>query len=146
MKKIILFLCLVCCSSVFSQSKDQLEVQKFLELFRMHMIEPDAKVLDRLLHEKLIYGHSNGTNETKKDVIEVLTTGKSDYIKLDFANPTYTFSKNTAVVRCDFIATLLDKSKNTSELNLKTIMILVKEKNEWKLFSRQGYRLPVTPK
>jgi Domain of unknown function (DUF4440) len=146
MKKIILFLCLICCSSVFSQSKDQLEVQKFLELFRMHMIEPDAKVLDRLLHEKLIYGHSNGTNETKKEVIEFLTTGKSDYIKLDFANPTYTFSKNTAVVRCDFIATLLDKSKNTSELNLKTIMILVKEKNEWKLFSRQGYRLPVTPK
>jgi Domain of unknown function (DUF4440) len=146
MKKIILFLCLICCSSVFSQSKDQLEVQKFLELFRMHMIEPDPKVLDRMLHEKLIYGHSNGTNETKKDVIEVLTTGKSDYIKLDFANPTYTFSKNTAVVRCDFIATLLDKSKNTSELNLKTIMILVKEKNEWKLFSRQGYRLPITPK
>jgi Domain of unknown function (DUF4440) len=146
MTKIILFLCLICCSSVFSQSKDQLEVQKFLELFRLKMIEPDAKVLEHILHEKLIYGHSNGTNETKKDVIEVLTTGKSDYIKLEFANPIYTFSKNTAVVRCDFLATLLDKSKNTSELNLKTIMILVKEKNEWKLFSRQGYRLPVTPK
>jgi Domain of unknown function (DUF4440) len=146
MKTAFIILCLLYSFCSFSQTKEQLEVQKYLELLKMQMIEPEARVLENILHEKLIYGHSNGHNESKKDVIEVLTGGKSDYVKLDFSNLNYTFSKNMAVVRCDFIATLIDKAKNTSELNIKAIMVLIKEKNEWKLFSRQGFKLPALPK
>jgi hypothetical protein len=145
-KIIIFFLSLFLSFSAFAQSRQELEVVKFLEIFKMQMIEPDAKVLEHILHEKLIYGHSNGTNESKYEVIDVLISAKSDYIKLNFGNPTYTFSKNIAVVRCDFMATLIDTAKNTSELNLKAVMVLIKEKNDWKLFSRQGYRLPVPVK
>jgi len=43
------------------------------------MISADTSVLIQLLHDSLIYNHSNGISETKTDFINSVTTGKIKY-------------------------------------------------------------------
>ena len=126
--------------SLFAQKQGS--VQALVEHFRLQMINPDKVVLEKILHEDLSYGHSSGVLETKREVLDILLSGRSDYTKVDFVEPTYTLQKNSAVVRCTFVASLLDAAKKPVNLNLKVVMVLVKSKNGWQILLRQGFRPP----
>jgi Domain of unknown function (DUF4440) len=142
MKYFLIFLAIS--FQTLGQKNETEAVKKTVELFRLQLVDPDPKVLEKMLHKDLSYGHSSGVVERKTETIELLRTGSYDFSNVTFENQIYTFQKNTATVRCDFVATMLDKSKNLVNLNLKLVMVFVKEKNDWQLLLRQGFKLPAT--
>ncbi len=74
--------------------------------------------------------------------MDILLKPKTDYSKVEFNDPQYSYQKNTAIVRFDFLATMQEPEKASVVLNLKVVMVLVKNKGQWQILLRQGYRIP----
>ena len=88
MKKLVIFIlfCFVCPTIYLSaQSEDiahpdyvhQLHLDKF-----NWMINKDTASLSQLLDEDVSYIHSNGWNESKKELLDNIATGKLTYLKV----------------------------------------------------------------
>ncbi|MGL4630565.1 MAG: nuclear transport factor 2 family protein [Leadbetterella sp.] len=140
-KAIILFLFISFHS--FAQT-DNIEINEFMENFRLQLIEPNKAVLDNILHPSFVYGHSNGTIESRAETIAYLTTGYYTFKDVEFKNIKLYGEKNFATVHYDFKAKLFDQAKNKVDLNLHVVMVLVKEKKAWQMVTRQGYYIQTT--
>lgn len=62
------------------------------------MIDADAQTLNSLLHDMLIYNHSNGHSETKEEFINSIQSGKLDYKKIETSNVTVIEFHNTIIL------------------------------------------------
>jgi hypothetical protein len=66
-----------------AQSKDRKVVQTIVAELRLAMLDADKKNLNQLTSDSLSYGHSSGRVENKKEFIENIVSGKSDFISID---------------------------------------------------------------
>lgn len=118
----------------------QKEVEKAVEQLRLLMITPDQKGLESIAHEELSYGHSNGKVESKKEFIETLVGGRSDFRRIELKDQKITVAGNTAVVRHTLEADTFDGGvANTIRLHI--VLVWAKEKNSWRLIARQAVKL-----
>ena len=62
------------------------------------MIAGDTGALDPLLHEELIYTHSNGKVDTKTSLMEMLAQGDIDYLKIQRGAEEVRLGRNAGVV------------------------------------------------
>ena len=62
------------------------------------MIASDADALDALLHEELVYTHSNGKVDTKDSLMETLARGDIDYRRIQRGAEAVRAERNAAVV------------------------------------------------
>ncbi len=62
------------------------------------MIAGDAGALDALLHDELIYTHSNGEVDTKASLMETLAQGDIDYLKIERGAEAVRLGRNAGVV------------------------------------------------
>ncbi len=62
------------------------------------MITGDMGALDALLHEDLIYTHSNGNVDTKTSLMETLAQGDIDYLKIERGAEEVRLGRNAGVV------------------------------------------------
>lgn len=125
----------------FSQSKEEKAVTAAVESLRNAMINADKPALEKLTAEDLSYGHSSGKVETKKDFIENIVSGKSDFVTIELTNQTVQITGNTAVVRHAFSATSNDSGKPGS-VKLLILLVWQKQKGNWKLLARQAVKTP----
>lgn len=133
----IVFLFFTICLS--AQSKAEKMVANQIEIFHQAMVNADEAVLNDLVNDKLSYGHSNGVVEDKKAFILKLTSGASDYTKIDVSNQSISISGDIAVVRQHADMMLLDNGK-LSQRNLMLLMVWQKSQGRWKLLTRQGVK------
>ena len=133
----IVFLFFTICLS--AQSKAEKMVANQIEIFHQAMVNADEAVLNDLVNDKLSYGHSNGVVEDKKAFILKLTSGASDYTKIDVSNQSISISGDIAVVRQHADMMLLDDGK-LSQRNLMLLMVWQKSQGRWKLLTRQGVK------
>lgn len=119
----------------------QKEVEKAVEQLRVLMVTPDQKGLENITLEGLTYGHSSGKVESRKEFIETLVSGRSDFRKIELKDQTITVAGNTAVVRHTLEADTFDGGVAGS-IRLHIVLVWAKEKNTWKLLARQAVRLP----
>lgn len=133
----IIFLFFTICSS--AQSKAEKMVTSQVEMFHQAMVNADEDALNDLVSDSLSYGHSNGAVENKKAFILKLTSGASDYTKIDVSNQSISLSGNVAIVRQNADLTLMGAGKVT-QLKLMVLMIWQKAHGKWKLLARQGVK------
>ncbi|ADB36519.1 nuclear transport factor 2 family protein [Spirosoma linguale] len=144
MKKTILVALVTVCSLLSlngnAQSKDQAAVTQAVSQLRTLMIDPDKAKLEALATDELSYGHSNGKLEDKKEFIEALMNGSSDFKTIDLTDQTVTVVDNTAFVRHKLMAeTANDGKPGTAKLSV--LLVWVKQKGSWKLLARQAVKI-----
>lgn len=141
MKKVILFFfgLLTCFSMAFAQTKQEQAVLNAVEQLRKAMVDADSVMLDQLVSPKLSYGHSGGHIDDKKEFVEKIVSGKSDFVTMEFPEQTISISKHTAIVRHKLNAVTNDGGK-PGEVHLVVLLVWQKLHGHWQLLARQAIK------
>ncbi len=131
----------LCTNIVFSQSKDEQDVNHAVESLRVAMVNGDSVQLDALTSDKLSYGHSGGKIEDKKTFIHSLTSGLSDFVTITLTDQQVTMFDHAAIVRHTLSADTNDGGK-PGTVKLLVLTVWQKEKKGWKLIARQAVKFP----
>ena len=141
MKKIFLLVIIAFTISMMTnaQSKKEKAVANAVEQLRKAMIDADKTVLEDLVMDDLSYGHSGGHIDDKKEFVEKIISGKSDFVTMDLSEQTINIKGKTAVVRHKLNASTNDSGK-PGEVHLLVMLIWVKQGGHWKLWARQAVK------
>jgi hypothetical protein len=106
------------------------------------MIAPSREKLDAVFSDDLHYAHSNGKVDTKASFLEVLGTGKTkylaiDYEKRDFSAPAPGIALMTGRARIQVQTT---EAKMDSVLSFLAVWRL--ENGKWRFLAWQSCKLP----
>ena len=105
------------------------------------LIEKKYDSLESLMDERLMYVHSNGWVQNKKEVIDDLKTGKLNYVKVNIKDAAARIYDKTAVVTgTGTIDGLIEGKSFVLELRYTEVYVL-KGKN-WILVSRHANKMP----
>lgn len=141
MKKTFLFVVLTfSMSHLFAQSRHEKAVADAVEKLRIAMINANKADLENSVADQLSYGHSGGHIDDKKEFVEKIVSGKSDFVTLDLTEQTIAISGKTAIVRHILSAKTNDGGK-PGEVHLRILMIWQKQKDGWKLLARQAVKM-----
>ncbi|MEY2903921.1 MAG: hypothetical protein RLY89_3027 [Bacteroidota bacterium] len=142
MKSFILCLSLsLVLSAGMAQSKDSMQVAKAVNQLAELMVNPDKTALEALVSDQVSYGHSGGKLEGRTSFIESLTSGSSDFVKINLTDQTIQLFGKTAIVRNKLFATTNDGGK-PGEVKLALILVWQKQQKTWQLIARQAVKLP----
>ena len=141
MKKIFVVLLLTTMLPALSnaQSKHSLAVAAAVEKLRVAMIDGNKTSLEGLVTNDLSYGHSGGHIDDKKEFVEKLSSGKSDFVTIDLSGQSISISGKTAIVRHKLDATTNDGGK-PGEVHLLVMLVWQKQGGQWKLLARQAVK------
>ncbi len=142
MKKIVslLILLFIFNIAVQAQSKDEQAVEAAVETLKNALISGDKTELENIAADELTYGHSSGKLEDKSAFVEALTSKVSDFKTIDLTNQTIKVVGNTALVRHELKADVVDSGKPAS-IHLGVLLVWQKEKGKWNLLARQAYKM-----
>jgi hypothetical protein len=141
MKKTSLYILITLFSfSVFAQTKSEKQVAVASEQLRKAMVDGDRVVLETLAAEKLSYGHSGGHIDDKKEFVEKIASGNSDFLSIDITEQSVSISGKTAIVRHILTAKTHDKGKDVADVHLRVILVWQKQAGKWKLLARQAVK------
>ena len=124
-----------------AQTKEEKAVADAVEQLRTAMVNADKAALEKLSAEKLSYGHSGGHIDDKKEFVEKIVSGASDFVSIDLSEQTISISDDVAVVRHTLNAKTNDAGKGPAEVHLRVLLIWQKEKGSWKLLARQAVKI-----
>jgi hypothetical protein len=125
---------------VKAQSSKETAVANAVERLRKAMVDGNKVELESIVSDKLSYGHSGGHIDDKKEFVEKLTTGKSDFVTMELTEQTISISGKTAIVRHKLAATTNDGGK-PGEVHLLVMMVWQKQGGNWKLLARQAVKV-----
>ena len=125
----------------FTQTKDEKDVANAVELLKMAMINADKTSLENLTAEKLSYGHSSGHIDDKREFVDKIASGASDFVSIDLAEQTISITDDVAVVRHVLNAKTNDAGKGPGEVHLRILLVWQKQKGGWKLLARQAVKI-----
>ena len=123
-----------------AQDKKEAEVIHAIEKLRLAMIDGDRNRLEELVADKLSYGHSSGHIDDKKEFLDKISSGKSDFVTISLLEQTLTVSRKTAIVRHILKATTNDGGQ-PGEVNLRVLLVWQKKKGNWILLARQAVKM-----
>jgi ketosteroid isomerase-like protein len=136
----ILIVCFLISITGGAQSKEEKEVSARVETLRKAMQDADKAALENIAAEEISYGHSNGKIEDKAAFVEAIVSGKNDFIKIEVTELSVKIVGNTAIVRHKLSGDVANDGK-PGTINLGLLLVWQKQKNEWKLIARQGFKL-----
>ncbi len=144
--KKLLFIASLCIStsiaaSAMADNKDAELLAKKVEQLRIAMINGDEKALRQLSSPQLSYGHSSGNIEDQATFIEKIASGKSDFVTMELADQTISFSGDVALVRHNLNADIKDGGV-PNKIHLGVLLVWQKQAGEWKLLARQAFKYP----
>ncbi len=142
MKKFILsmFLMFTAQFPIAAQTKHEKAVAAAVEELRKAMIDADRAALELLTSDQLSYGHSGGLIEDKKDFVEKIVSGRSDFVSIDLAEQTIRVSKKIVIVRHILKAKTNDGGK-PGDVQLRILLVWQKQAGKWKLLARQAVKM-----
>jgi ketosteroid isomerase-like protein len=123
-----------------AQNKNEQAVAAAVEHLHKAMINGNKTELENLVSDQLSYGHSGGHIDDKKEFVEKLVTGKSDFVAMDITEQTISISGRTAIVRHKLNATTNDGGK-PGEVHLLVLLVWQKQSGHWKLLARQAVKV-----
>jgi ketosteroid isomerase-like protein len=127
--------------NLFAQSKTEKQITAATEQLRKAMVDADRTVLENLAAEQLSYGHSGGHIDDKKEFVEKIASGNSDFLSIDLTEQTVLVSGKTAIVRHILTSKTHDKGKDVADIKLRIILIWQKQAGGWKLLARQAVKV-----
>lgn len=125
---------------IYSQTKDETAVSEAVEKLRKAMVDANKEELEGVVMDKLSYGHSGGHIDDKKEFVEKLVSGQSDFVSIDLSEQTIGISGNTAIVRHILKAKTNDGGK-PGEVHLRILLVWQKQGKQWKLLARQAVKV-----
>jgi ketosteroid isomerase-like protein len=132
--------------NVNKAASQTMEVLAASDAWRQAMMKKDAAGLRKLLHEDLIYSHSNARSQTKAEVIQATTTGKTTIEAIDFSDVTVRVIGTAALIRANVeMRNNADGKSTTNHLNV--LHVWLKGPGGWQLVGRQATLVspPTTP-
>ena len=144
MKKIIL-LCLFPLLALVSpcakaQANDEAGVAAASEKLRAAMLSADAASMNALAGDNLIYIHSAGLIQTKKEFVDTIASGANRFLTIDISGRQIKVTGGTAIERNIFESKLIDHGVS-EVVKLGLLMVWQKQNGEWKLIGRQAQKL-----
>ena len=141
-KNLIVFLSatILVSTAVHAQSTAERSVAIAVERLRKAMVDGNKEELEGLVSDKLSYGPSGGHVDDKKEFVEKLTTGNSDFVTIDLTDQTVSLSGKIAIVRHRLSAVTNDGGK-PGEVHLLILMVWQKQGGKWKLLARQAVKV-----
>ncbi len=124
----------------YAQSKDSIAVATAVEQLKAAMVSGVAEQLNSIVSDKLSYGHSGGHVEGKKEFVEKIASGKSDFVTIELSEQTIEISGKTAIVRHTLNATTNDNGKPDT-VKLRVMLVFQKDKGKWVMLARQAVKL-----
>lgn len=116
------------------------ELKKAVSELNKALLQRDSAALNKLLHNKVQYGHSNGWIETKREVIDDLYNGKLVYNKIESNSVEIVEEEHAACIRSVADIDVLLNGKQV-QLKLHVLQVWVKKKAGWVLLSRQSTKI-----
>ena len=127
--------------NVQGQSKAESQVATATKELTKAMVDGDRATLEKLAADQLNYGHSGGHIDDKKEFVEKIASGNSDFLSIDITEQTITISGKTAIVRHILTAKTHDKGKAPADVHLRVILVWQKQGGQWKLLARQAVKI-----
>ncbi len=124
----------------YPAGRQEKAVMDAVEQLRKGMIDADKAILEKLVTDKLSYGHSGGHIDDKKEFVEKIVSGKSDFVSIDLSEQTISVSGKTAIVRHILKAKTNDGGK-PADVHLRVLLIWQKQAGKWKLLARQAVKM-----
>jgi Domain of unknown function (DUF4440) len=99
-------------------------------------LQKDTSALNQLLHDSLVYIHSSGKMDTKKELANGLFTTSNPYKKFNVYNELVrTINANTVIVHA---IVEIKYSNETQNSKLLITEVYTKTKKQWQLISRHA--------
>jgi ketosteroid isomerase-like protein len=124
-------------SAASFDTKGDKEVLAAMDAFKEAMTHKDGAALGKLLADDLTYVHSAGQLQSKAEVIQSITSGKTIVERMDYSDTSVRFYGKTALVRCR--VDLYHSSTNIVHMNV--LHAWVKNPQGWQMVARQATRL-----
>ena len=140
MKNFITILLLLVTSTLFAQKANTEALSKAITDFDKALLAKDSVSLKKLLHNNLVYGHSNSWMETKQELINDLFNGKITYKKIVPGHKEMMVEGNTVAARMDADIDAEMEGKVLS-FKLKVLQVWVWKSGHWELFARQSVKM-----
>ena len=122
-------------------AKAEKEVTAAMEAWRHAMMKRDGAALERLYHEDLRYGHSNGQIETKSQAVQHIVTSKADYAAVDLVDTSIQVHGNFAIVTGKVNYKQVTAG-TPSDVKLVVLHVWVRGPQGWQMIGRQSTRPP----
>jgi ketosteroid isomerase-like protein len=140
MKRLVIAIALFIPFLINAQSKAEKEVAAAVEQLRKAMVDGDRAALEKLTSDKLSYVHSGGHADDKKEFVDKLAGGGSDFVTIDLKEQVIILSGKVAIVRHNLSAKTNDGGK-PGEVNLRIMLTWQKQGSQWILLARQATKI-----
>lgn len=100
----------------------------------------DFATLEKVLAEELIYTHSSGRTDTKREYIDSMKTGRVKYESLTYESSSVKVLGQTALLSAKATVKLVSGGK-PQELKLSFLHVYMNQKGSWRMVGHQSARL-----
>ena len=126
---------------LFAQDKQVLAVESATKGLVALLENPNEKDLLAILSSDLVYGHSSGKLDTRASLIQSLTSGESDFVKIDISNQKIHKTGKSVFAVTHQLNAVTNNGGNPGEVKLFILLIWEKVKGKWLLMARQATRI-----
>jgi ketosteroid isomerase-like protein len=127
--------------ALHAQSPAAADARKTVDAFIAAVKKNDVAAVSSFLADDLVYTHSTGIVEGKKEYLAKLKTGDQKYTGIDFISPKIRAFGDTAVINT--VARMTGATKGVPFDNTLFLMqVWVKQGGSWKLVAHQTTRKP----
>lgn len=135
MRKLFLFVLLFTYTALDAQ--DTTAVKQAVDRLEKALVERDSVVVKSLLHEKALFGHSNGWVQNKDEVIRDMNSGYLRYMVIDRQSVSIKVDGKFAVLK-EWMEVTGNKGGTEFKTKLFVLQQWIKTKSGWQLWIRQS--------
>lgn len=126
-------------AAAFGQKKSVQEVEQTVDQFVKALEDGDGAQLYKMTYPSLKYAHSSGVVQDQKEFVEGITSGQSDFVKIDLTEQTVDIVGKTATVR-HILSAKTNDNQVAGSVRLAVLLVWVKDNGQWKLLARQAVK------
>jgi hypothetical protein len=119
------------------QAQDTTAVKEAIDRLEKALVEKDTSVVKTLLHEKALFGHSNGWVQSKDEVILDMNSGYLRYITIDRQSVSIKVDGKFAVLK-EWMEVTGNKGGTDFKIKLFVLQQWIRTKKGWQLWIRQS--------
>jgi ketosteroid isomerase-like protein len=138
MKKLFISAILLMLSlSVSAQETAEQQILKLEDRWTDALVKADMDFLGRLYTDDIVYTHTNGTVNTKAEVLNAIQAGKAKYLSVERSDVRTQDFGDTVIVTFRAVIKV-----NAVTLPSRIIHVFVRQNGSWKMAAYQSTRLP----
>lgn len=135
MRILFLFVLFFTYNALYAQ--DTTAVKQAVDRLEKALVEKDSSLVKSLLHEKALFGHSNGWVQNKDEVIRDMNSGYLRYHTIDRQSISIKVDGKFAVLK-EWMEVTGNKGGTDFKIKLFVLQQWIRTKRGWQLWIRQS--------